>query len=188
MNVTLREMTETDFSELEKECILGMLFEMECTYKEKLKDRFPNIEKLLEELMIEGYVESYSLSEGNSVYFLSLTGVAKLKRAGRSYELNAIDYRIGRYLAQLDLPITALLSAAYDKADHINKALIAGCWRQIANTTKQRFNAPGGCLADEKVTGIEDPLEARREYSARTFKIAESYFRPLLKMIKEEEP
>lgn len=196
MNIIIKEMTELDFDELEAECLLGQLFELGPLPISKIKELHgERTYRLLEKLQCQGfggYIERDEWDPGldnsdSCVVFITVEGFGHLQQLASRYELNSIDYQIGRTLARLDLPISALLSAAYDKADHINRALIGGCWKQIVNMNKERYRTPAGVLKGETVAGIEDPDEARGQYIQRTFEIAESYFRPLLKILKQSE-
>ena len=85
-------------------------------------------------------------------------------------DLNPIDYEIGKRLSALDLPITALISAAMRKADTNNMAKLSVAFPQVAKDLQARYNAPGGILEKDSFKVSADGAYERVQ------EVAEGYF------------
>ena len=65
------------------------------------------------------------------------------------------DYRISASLHLQDVPFYALIMAAALRADTANLAKLRMAWPEVMAELEARYNAPGGLLPGEAVTGDE---------------------------------
>lgn len=65
------------------------------------------------------------------------------------------DYRVSASLELRDTPFYALIMAAARLADTANLAKLCMAWPEAVAKLEARYNAPGGLLPGEAVTGDE---------------------------------
>ncbi len=68
--------------------------------------------------------------------------------------MSKFDYVESREIATTDPSFSALIMAAYRKADTINSALLEASWPDIVTELQERYNTPGGLVASEG--GVRD--------------------------------
>jgi len=66
------------------------------------------------------------------------------------------DYVVSREISKTDPPFASLIMSAMRKADDANLEMLAGCWPEIWEELKVRYNAPGGYLPEEHSEAPED--------------------------------
>ena len=61
------------------------------------------------------------------------------------------DYEVSKHIAGHDYPFYALLMALMRQADTDNLNKLKAIWPEVYAELEQRYNAPGGILANERM-------------------------------------
>ena len=71
--------------------------------------------------------------------------------------MSCYDYRVSASLELQGVPFYALIMAAALRADTTNLAKLRRAWPEVVAELEARYNAPGGLLPGEAVTGCSLP-------------------------------
>lgn len=63
--------------------------------------------------------------------------------------MSYFDYQVSRQIDAQDAPFSALIMAAYRKADTNNQELLEQAFPEACRELRERYNAPGGLLPGE---------------------------------------
>lgn len=66
--------------------------------------------------------------------------------------MSLFDYQASKQIAQMDPPFSALIMAAYRKADTSDAIRLEQAFPDICRELRARYNAPGGLLDGEQVS------------------------------------
>ena len=71
--------------------------------------------------------------------------------------MSLYDYQQSKKVSLDDPPFASLIMAALRKADTNNAEMLCGCWPEICDELKVRYNAPGGILpTDPEIQSTHD--------------------------------
>ena len=59
------------------------------------------------------------------------------------------EYEIGRKVEMMELPFYGIIQGAMRRADNINLEILKGCFPEVFNDLKKRYNASGGRLEED---------------------------------------
>lgn len=187
MTIQIREMTQTDIDELYIGYVLREIYARGIVSKEDLYSLM-GVEIVdasdtdLVSVTLDTLLSRYWVLESSGgKYSVAELGKLMILADTQSMRLNSIDFTIAMALQVADIPITALLAAAFLKADDSNKAVLRRNWGALYDDLGDRYMV--GAVLPREARGEDD--EAKRDNLALQLRRAKEIAADYLKRIPD---